>query len=88
MRPSLRPLLLISLLGISQVLCAEEPVRVFAAASLTNAMNDIAARWQQAGHPAPSLAYGASSTLAKQVEAGAPADISNRPPARRTGTFT
>lgn len=75
MRVSFRPLLLLCLLGISQALCAEEPVRIFAAASLTNALNDIAARWQQAGHPAPSLALGASSTLAKQVEAGAPADI-------------
>jgi len=54
---------------------AEEPVRVFAAASLTNALNDAAAAWQKQGHPAPSLAYGASSALARQVEAGAPADL-------------
>lgn len=54
---------------------AEEPVRVFAAASLTNALNDISALWQAQSHPAPSLAYGASSALARQIEAGAPADI-------------
>ena len=54
---------------------AEEPVRVFAAASLTNALNEIGAQWQRAGHPQPSLAFGASSVLAKQVEAGAPADV-------------
>jgi molybdate transport system substrate-binding protein len=54
---------------------AEEAVRVFAAASLTNALNEIAARWQADGHPKPSLAFGASSALAKQVEAGAPADL-------------
>src|SRR5262245_15614861 len=53
----------------------EEPIRVFAAASLTNALTDVAARWQAAGHPQPSLAFGASSALAKQVEAGAPADV-------------
>ncbi|GAB3389812.1 molybdate ABC transporter substrate-binding protein [Lysobacter fragariae] len=53
---------------------AEEPVRVFAAASLTNALEEIAGQWQRAGHPQPSLAFGASSALAKQVEAGAPAD--------------
>lgn len=53
----------------------EPPVRIFAAASLTNALNEIAAQWQRAGHPAPSLAFGASSALAKQVEAGAPADV-------------
>lgn len=54
---------------------AEEPVRVFAAASLSSALNEIGSQWQQAGHPPPSLAYGASSALAKQVEAGAPADL-------------
>ena len=60
---------------LSTALHAEEPVRVFAAASLTNALNDIGAEWQKAGHPKPSLSYAASSTLAKQVEAGAPADV-------------
>lgn len=54
---------------------AEAPVRVFAAASLTHALNDIAVVWQRAGHPPPSLAYAASSALAKQIEAGAPADL-------------
>jgi len=54
---------------------AEQPVRVFAAASLTNALDDIAAEWRKAGHAQPSLAFGASSALAKQVEAGAPADL-------------
>ena len=54
---------------------AEETVRVFAAASLTNALNDIAARWQADGHAKPSLAFGGSSTLARQIESGAPADL-------------
>lgn len=54
---------------------AEEPVRVFAAASLTGALTDAAAAWTRAGHPAPSLAFGGSSSLARQVEAGAPADL-------------
>lgn len=78
-----RFLLLSFLLGaLLSVVCqahagpaGEKPVRVFAAASLTNALNDIAAQWQRAGHPAPTLAFGASSALAKQVEAGAPADV-------------
>jgi molybdate transport system substrate-binding protein len=51
------------------------PARVFAAASLTNALEEIATQWQRAGHPRPVLAFGASSTLAKQIEAGAPADL-------------
>ena len=54
---------------------AEQPVRVFAAASLTNALTDIGAEWQKAGHPKPSLAFAATSALAKQVESGAPADV-------------
>jgi molybdate transport system substrate-binding protein len=70
-----RPLLLIGLLATSSGLYAEEPVRVYAAASLTNALGDIATQWQKAGHPAPTLVFGASSALAKQIEAGAPADL-------------
>jgi molybdate transport system substrate-binding protein len=54
---------------------AEEPVRVFAAASLTSALEELATQWQAAGHARPVLAFGASSTLARQVEAGAPADV-------------
>ncbi|MDR0181866.1 molybdate ABC transporter substrate-binding protein [Lysobacter arvi] len=54
---------------------AEQPVRVFAAASLTNALTDIAAEWAKAGHAKPSLAFAASSALARQIEAGAPADV-------------
>ncbi|HZP12508.1 MAG TPA: molybdate ABC transporter substrate-binding protein [Nevskiaceae bacterium] len=54
---------------------AEEPVRVFAAASLTNALGDIAKVRRKAGHPAPVISLGASSALAKQIESGAPADV-------------
>jgi molybdate transport system substrate-binding protein len=52
-----------------------QQVTVFAAASLTDAMKDIAAQWQKAGHPAISLSFAASSTLARQIEQGAPANI-------------
>jgi molybdate transport system substrate-binding protein len=55
--------------------CAQEPVRVFAAASLTDALRDAAQAWTAQGAPPPTLAFGASSTLAKQIEAGAPADV-------------
>lgn len=66
---------LIGLLAVSLASSAEEPARVFAAASLTNALNDIAAQWKKAGHPNPSLAFAASSALAKQIDSGAPADL-------------
>ena len=71
----MRALLLLCLFIASGLARAEMRVRVFAAASLTNALNDIGAAWQQAGHAPPSFAYAASSALAKQIEAGAPADV-------------
>jgi len=75
MRSLVRAVTLIGLLVVSTVIHAEEQVRVFAAASLTNALTDIGAKWKAAGHPAPSLAFAASSALAKQIDSGAPADI-------------
>jgi molybdate transport system substrate-binding protein len=54
---------------------AEEPVRVFAAASLTNVLTEIAAQWQERSHPAPRLTFGGTATLARQLAAGAPADL-------------
>jgi molybdate transport system substrate-binding protein len=66
---------LIGLLAASMHSNAEEPTRVFAAASLTNVLSDIAAQWKKAGHPNPSLAFAASSVLAKQIDSGAPADV-------------
>ena len=54
---------------------AGKDVTVFAAASLTDALRDIAALWTQAGHQAPGLSFGSSSTLARQIEQGAPANI-------------
>lgn len=70
-----RPFVLALLLCSSLSARAEEAVRVFAAASLTSALTDIAAQWKQGGHAAPTLAFAASSALAKQIEAGAPADV-------------
>ena len=54
---------------------AEEPVRVFAAASLTNVLIEIAEQWAERDHPAPRLAFGGTATLARQLAAGAPADL-------------
>ncbi|HVZ10674.1 molybdate ABC transporter substrate-binding protein [Rhodopila sp.] len=52
-----------------------QDLTVFAAASLTDAMKDIAAQWVAAGHKEPRLSFGASSTLARQIEQGAPANV-------------
>ena len=49
---------------------------IFAAASLKNALDEIAAAWtRETGKTAPRISYGASSALAKQMEQGAPADL-------------
>ncbi|MFG1184953.1 molybdate ABC transporter substrate-binding protein [Xanthobacter aminoxidans] len=55
---------------------AQETVTVFAAASLTNAMQDIAKAYEAKGSKdAIKFSFAASSALAKQMEAGAPANI-------------
>lgn len=51
------------------------PVTVFAASSLTNALEDMGAAIEAAGGVRPRLSFASSSTLAKQIEAGAGADI-------------
>jgi molybdate transport system substrate-binding protein len=60
---------------VAPALHAEDAVRVFAAASLTNALTEIGTAWVAAGHPRPVQSFAASSALAKQIEAAAPADL-------------
>ena len=50
-------------------------VTVFAAASLKGPLDQAAAAWKTATGNDVVLSYGASSALAKQIEAGAPADV-------------
>src|SRR5581483_11970269 len=50
------------------------PLTIFAAASLKPALDDLAAHGAL-GKPAPRLVYAASSSLARQIEQGAPADV-------------
>ena len=50
-------------------------VKVFAAASLKNALDAIGKDWKAETGNDVVLTYAASSALAKQVEAGAPADL-------------
>jgi molybdate transport system substrate-binding protein len=52
-----------------------KPVLVFAAASLKNALDAAAAKWRQETGKQATVSYAASSTLAKQIENGAPADL-------------
>ncbi|MGK3127466.1 molybdate ABC transporter substrate-binding protein [Candidatus Pantoea formicae] len=54
---------------------AAEKITVFAAASLTNAMQDIATQYQKKSGVEVVSSFASSSTLARQIEQGAPADL-------------
>lgn len=54
---------------------ASEKITVFAAASLTNALNEIAAQYKQEKNAEVVASYASSSTLARQIEQGAPANL-------------
>ena len=72
-----------ALLAAALALCAaiasaadtHQPVLVFAAASLTDALNEIGTGFTKETGVEIKPAYAASSALAKQVEAGAPAEV-------------
>jgi molybdate transport system substrate-binding protein len=65
-----------ALLGLASLPArATSPLTVFAAASLTDALRELGRQWAGKGHPAPRFAFAASSTLARQLEQGAPADL-------------
>lgn len=54
---------------------AAPPPLVLAAASLQEAMRAAADAWTRMGHLRPTLSFAASSALARQIVAGAPADL-------------
>jgi molybdate transport system substrate-binding protein len=67
-------LLCIALLALGAPAHAQG-LTVFAAASLKNAIDDIDAAWKAGGGASVAASYASSSTLAKQIEQGAPADV-------------
>lgn len=52
-----------------------KPLTVFAASSMTDALNEIADAYAAAGHVKPAFSFAASSALARQIEQGARADM-------------
>jgi len=64
----------LSILLLTTQLAAAE-VRVFAAASLTDALQEIAAGYEKQTGDRVLFNFAASSTLARQIELGAPADV-------------
>lgn len=51
------------------------PARVFAAASLTDVLNEAGDRYAATGHPRPVFNFAGSNTLAQQIEQGADANL-------------
>jgi len=61
--------------GLNVQAQAAEKITVFAAASLTNALQDIATQYQKEKGGQVVSSFASSSTLARQIEQGAPADL-------------
>jgi molybdate transport system substrate-binding protein len=68
-------LLVVLLLAAAPAHAQQRGPTVLAAASLQEAMTAAASAWRARGHPRPILSFAASSALARQIEAGAPADL-------------
>lgn len=74
-----------TVLALAAVLCAplltkasadDKPkLVVFAAASMKNALDAVNKAWTAKGNPDVTVSYAASSTLANQIDKGAPADL-------------
>ncbi|HSH55052.1 MAG TPA: molybdate ABC transporter substrate-binding protein [Methylotenera sp.] len=70
-----RYLLSLALLLTSSLAFAEDKLTVFAAASLTNALSEISTQFEKEKNAKVTQSFAASSTLAKQIENGAPAEV-------------
>src|SRR3954467_14211082 len=70
----MRRLLLLLMALIAAPVVAAPPL-VLAAASLQESLNAAADAWAARHHDRPILSFASSSALAKQIDAGAPADI-------------
>lgn len=67
--------LAVSALSMAPAQAEDKPVLVFAAASMKNAVDELAAAYARETGKTMQVSYAASSALAKQIEGGAPADI-------------
>ncbi|MEI6398446.1 MAG: molybdate ABC transporter substrate-binding protein [Pseudomonadota bacterium] len=59
----------------SPVLAASESITVFAAASLREVLEEAGKSFTASGGPEVKFSFASSSAIAKQIEAGAPADL-------------
>jgi len=65
----------LALLACQSAALAERPLTVFAAASLREALEEIGDAFETRTGTAPVFSFAGTGTLARQVEAGAPADV-------------
>lgn len=68
------PLIAAALIALTPAAHADE-ITVFAAASLKDALDQIAVKWQESHQDTLVISYAGSSQLAKQIQQGAPADL-------------
>jgi molybdate transport system substrate-binding protein len=68
-------LLLLALAGLSPAQAQQRGPLVLAASSLQEALSEAARVWSARKHARPVISFAASSALARQIEAGAPADL-------------
>lgn len=71
----LKLLLVLGTLAAAPVNAAPRGPLVLAAASLQEALTAAADAYAAQGHPRPVISFAASSVLARQIDAGAPADL-------------
>lgn len=74
MRALFRSVMVCAALLVAAPSLARGPL-VLAAASLQESMNAAADAWAARHHERPVISFGGSSALARQIEAGAPADL-------------
>ncbi|MBB4642405.1 molybdate transport system substrate-binding protein [Rhizorhapis suberifaciens] len=67
--------MLLAVASASPSQAREKPPLILAAASLQEALGSVAEAWAKKGNGKPVLSFAASSALAKQIGAGASADI-------------
>jgi len=75
LRLRLSYLVIAAFAAFASALAAADSVRVFAAASLKEAMDEQGMQFERATGNKTIVSYGASNALVKQIAAGAPADV-------------
>ncbi|HFQ5433683.1 TPA: molybdate ABC transporter substrate-binding protein [Vibrio vulnificus] len=63
------------LLMLAPAVSAQQTTRIYAASSLTNAINDVIESYERQNHHKVQAIYGGSSSLSRQLLSGAPGDI-------------